>query len=411
MNLASIRETRAAKVQDMRTMLVKAEAEKRSLSTDESVTFDRLKGEIQTLEADEQRAIFLAEIERRQSGDPVGDLATTRLETRVSLLRVLQAAVNGSALTGAEAEYAAETERRTGRKAQGVFVPASMFEKRANLTSTVPEIVPTDFRADQFVAPFRDALLARRLGARVLTGLRGNLSIPKYGTGLSVGWVAENTAVPESSLAMDSIAMSPKHAGGVTELSRQLIQQSSPDVEQLVRDDFAFMLAKAIDGAMIKGGGTDEPVGVLSTPGIQTANLATLNWANISAMLGKLETANADVASSSWLVSPAVSGALRTTLKSATAGAAYLLEGGRMGEMAVNVTNQVPNTGGATPKNIAILGDWSQVMLGIWSEIDILVNPFAETSYRKGNVLVRAMSTVDVAVRHPEAFVVAQDLT
>ena len=57
-----------------------------------------------------------------------------------------------------------------------------------------------------------------------------------------------------------------------------------------------------------------------------------------------------------------------------------------------------------------IAGDWSQMMLGIWSEVDILVNPFAETAYNKGNVLVRAMSTVDIACRHPEAFVVAEDV-
>ena len=214
----------------------------------------------------------------------------------------------------------------SGRKAQGVFVPASLFEKRATLTTTTPELIGTDHRADQFIAPFRDALLARRLGVRVLSGLRGNISIPKYGTGLSVGWVAENQAVPESNLDMDSITLSPKHAGGVTELSRQLIQQSSPDVEQLVRDDFAYMLAKAIDSALIKGGGANEPKGVMSTAGIQTANLATLSWANVSAMIGKLEAVNANVASSAWLVAPAAAGALRTTLKSASAGANYLLQ-------------------------------------------------------------------------------------
>ena len=59
---------------------------------------------------------------------------------------------------------------------------------------------------------------------------------------------------------------------------------------------------------------------------------------------------------------------------------------------------------------IAILGDWSQVLLGIWSEIDILVNPYAQPAYGRGGVLVRAMSTVDVGVRHPQAFVVASDI-
>ena len=410
MKVADLREARALKVAEMRAMLAKAEQEKRSLSADETARFDALKGEVQTLESDEQRAQFMADMERRQAGDPVADKPAAQLEQRVSLLKVLQAAMEGRALTGAEAEYAAETERRTGRKAQGVFVPASLFEKRATLTTTTPELIGTEHRADMFIAPFRDALLARRLGVRVLSGLRGNISIPKYGTGLSVGWVAENQAVPESNLDMDSITLSPKHAGGVTELSRQLIQQSSPDVEQLVRDDFAYMLAKAIDSALIKGGGANEPKGVMSTAGIQTANLATLSWANVSAMIGKLEAVNANVASSAWLVAPAAAGALRTTLKSASAGANYLLQDGRLGELPVYVTNQVPTVGTAPAKNVAILGDWSQVMLGIWSEIDILVNPFAEAPYKKGNVLVRAMSTVDIGVRHPEAFVVASDL-
>lgn len=412
MTIAAIREKRAAKVAEMRTMLQKAEQEKRSLTDAEKAAFDNLKGEVTTLEGDEQRAQFMADMERRQSGDPVADKPAAQLEQRVSLLRVLQSAMEGRSLTGAEAEFAAEAERRTGRKAQGVFVPASLFNetRAASTTATAPELIGTDHRADLYVEPFRNALLARRLGVRVLSGLHGNVSIPKYGTGLSVGWVAENTAVPESNMDMDSITLSPKHAGGVTELSRQLIQQASPDVEQLVRSDFAHMLAKAIDSALIKGGGANEPKGVLSTVGIQTANLATLTWANVSTMIGKLESVNANVASSAWLVSPTAAGALRTTLKSASAGAAYLLENGRMGELPVYVTNQVPNTGGATPKNIAVLGDWSEVILGIWSEVDILVNPYAETPYKKGNVLVRAMSTVDIGVRHPEAFVAAQDL-
>ena len=412
MTIAAIREKRAAKVTEMRAMLSKAEQEKRSLTDAEKKAFDNLKGEVTTLEGDEQRAQFMADMERRQAGDPVADKPAAQLEQRVSLLKVLQSAMEGRSLTGAEAEFAAEAERRTGRKAQGVFVPASLFNetRAASTTATAPELIGTDHRADLYIEPFRNALLARRLGVRVLSGLHGNVSIPKYGTGLSVGWVAENTAVPESNMDMDSITLSPKHAGGVTELSRQLIQQASPDVEQLVRSDFAHMLAKAIDSALIKGGGANEPEGVLSTAGIQTANLATLNWANVSAMIGKLEAVNANVASSAWLTSPAAAGALRTTLKSASAGAAYLLENGRMGELPVYVTNQVPNTGGATPKNIAILGDWSEVILGIWSEVDILVNPYAETPYKKGNVLVRAMSTVDIGVRHPEAFVAAQDL-
>ncbi len=50
-------------------------------------------------------------------------------------------------------------------------------------------------------------------------------------------------------------------------------------------------------------------------------------------------------------------------------------------------------------------------MLGVWSEVDILVNPFDSAAYARGGVLVRAMSTVGIAVRRPEAFVFAEDVT
>jgi HK97 family phage major capsid protein len=202
------------------------------------------------------------------------------------------------------------------------------------------------------------------------------------------------------------VTLTPKHAGGVTELSRQLIMQSSPDVEQLVRDDFAFLIAQAIDSALIKGGGANEPDGVLSTAGIQTANLATLNWANVLAMKLKAETVNADAVN--WVMNPKAAAKFAGTEKSTGTGTYLMGDDGRIAGLPAYSTNQVPDVD--VDNGLAILGDWSQVMLGIWSEIDILVNPYAETPYRRGGVLVRAMSTVDIAVRHPEAFVVASDV-
>lgn len=413
MTLAEIRQRKAAKVAEQRAMLAKAQSENRNLTAEESATFDKLKGEITDLEAAESRQQFVDDQERRATGVTVvvgnGGDTIAALEGRVSIMRVLQAGVEGRALSGAEAEYAQETERRTGRKAQGVFVPMRALETRVNTTSSAPELVPTDHRADLYIQPLRNRLLARRLGVRVLSGLHGNVTIPKHGTGVSVGWVAENGAVPDSDVNPSNITLSPKHAGGVTELSRQLIMQSSPDVEQLVRDDFAAVLAQAIDSALIKGGGANEPTGVLSTVGIQTANLATLNWANVLAMKAKAELANVDA--SSWLFNPSVAAKFAGTEKSTGTGIYLLGDDGKMAGIQSYSTNQVPNNATPDPDaGIAILGDWSQVLLGIWSEIDILVNPYAQPAYGRGGVLVRAMSTVDVAVRHPQAFVVASDI-
>lgn len=407
MNVAAIREKRAAKVTEMRALLSKAEGEKRPLTEAEKTAFDSLKGEVQTLEGDEQRALFMQEAERRQAGEPVTDKAVGELESRVSLLKVLQAGIEGRSLNGAEAEYAAEAERRTGRKAQGVFVPTSLFEKRATDTTAAPELVGTDHRADLYIGPLRANLIARRLGVRVLSGLRGDVSVPKYGSGTSVGWVAEGGALAESGMSFDAVTLKPKHAGGYVTMSRQLIQQSAPSIEALVRDDLAAVMAKAIDSALIKGGGTNEPTGVLEATGTQAGSLATLSWANVLAMKGKLESANIDPASASWLMAPAAAEKLRGTLKEAGI-AGYLMEGDRVAELPAHVTTQVPVN--SDDSNNVILGDWSQAMLGIWSEADLLVNPYSDSVFKTGAVMVRIMSTVDIAFRHPQAFVIAADL-
>ncbi len=409
MNLQAIREAKATKVALARAIVAKAEGEKRSLTAEESASFDTIKGEITSLEADEARATFLADAERRMGGERVGggERSMADLESRVSVLSVIRAQMEGRQLAGAEAEYHAEAERRSGRKAQGILVPMRALETRVNTTSSAGQIVPTDHRPADYIQPLRNRLLARQLGVRVLSGLSGDLSIPKHGSSTTSGWVAEGGNLGTSDMTFGSVPLTPKHVGGISEMSRQLIQQSSPDIEQLLRDDMAFQIAQAIDSALIDGGGTNEPVGLLSTVGIQTANLATLSWANILEMLEKLEIANAEAAN--WLTSPQVKTKLASTLK-ATGIAGYLMEAGKMADLPVHVTNQVPVVTGTPDTGQLIVGDWSQVLLGIWSELDILVNPFDSTAYARGGVLVRAMATVDTAVRHPKAFVVASDV-
>jgi len=398
MKIHEIREQKAQKVAEARALL---DANK-TLNSDQQAAFDKLKAEIQDLESQESRQQFIDDMERRAVAEPInGGDGLADLEKRVSLLDVLQSQMEGRALNGAAAEYSQEAERRTGRKAQGAFVPLALLEQRANTTSSASEIVPTVHRADQYVGPLREALIARRLGVRVLSGLRGGLSIPKYGSGLETGWVAEGGAVPEGDMAFDSVALEPKHVGGKTEMSRQLIQQSSPEIEQLVRDDLAFLIAKQIDRAIIAGSGSgNEPLGVLNYTGKQTGSLSSLTWANVLAFAQKLE--DEEIFGGSWLTTGTGKTILASTLKEAGL-PGYLLEGGRMADRPLSVTRALEDDSNGTP---IILGDFSQVLLGVWSELDVLVNPYAEPAYSRGGVVVRAMATVGTACRHEQAFVI-----
>ncbi|HHF0608847.1 TPA: phage major capsid protein [Pseudomonas aeruginosa] len=406
MKLNALREQRSAKVAAMKNLVDKAGAESRDLSADEIKQFDTLKAEERGLGEQIERAEYLQEIERRSAGAPVSGNPSAdfdKLAGSVSVVKVIRAQMEGRSLEGAEAEYAQEAERRSGRKAEGAFVPMRALETRAdgvNTTTTAPQIVPTVHRADQYIEPLRDRLLARQLGVRVLTGLSGNIVIPKFGSGLTLGWVGENEPVPEGEMTFGNVELSPKHTGGKTEMSRQLIQQSSPGIEQLVRDDLSYLVAKAIDLALINGTGAKQPLGVLNAPGTQTGTLTSADWPSILALPELLELVNANAVN--WLTTPQVKTKLAAAEKVPGSGSGFLYQGGQMADLPLAATKQVP-------ADTLILGDWSQVLLGVWSELDILVNPYAEPAYSRGGVQVRAMATVDVAIRHPEGFVIVKN--
>lgn len=413
MRTHEIKERRAGLVADMRGILAKAEGEKRNLSGDEQAKFDGLKTQIQDLEAQEARAAFLEDAERRSMG-AAADKPFQSLQGEISILEVLRNAMEGRSQSGAAAEYAKEIERRTGRKASGIFVPLSALETRvaAPIDTTVgADLVPTNHRADLYIQPLRDQLMARRLGVQVLGGLTGNVSIPKAGTGTSVGWVAEGGNLALTDMTFDAVTLAPKHAGGYVEMSRQLLMQGSPDIERLVRGDLAAVVAKAIDSAIIGGGGTNEPVGILAnlaaSGGVQSASLSTLSWASLLAMLQKLDIES--VTPTALLGSQKVKAKLAGTVKAAST-ATYLMENGRVADLPAYFSNNVPQKAGSPATGRLIAGDWSQAMLGVWSEIDLLVNPFEGDAFKRGGVLIRAMTTVDVALRHPAAFCVADDL-
>lgn len=401
MKLNALREQRSTKVASMKALVDKAAAESRDLSAEEIQQFDALKVEERTLAAQVERAEYLGDLERRSAGEPVSGNPSAdfdRLAGSVSVVKVLKAQMEGRSLDGAEGEYAKEAEKRSGRKAEGAFVPFKSLEKRANTTVTAPELIGTDHRAQDYIGPLRESLVARALGVRVLSGLVGNVSIPKFGSGLETGWVTEGQAVPEGEMGFDAITLTPRHVGGKSEMSRQLLQQSAPGIEQLVREDLSFLIAKQIDRAIINGSGlAGEPRGILNTLGIQTADMPD-TWLEVLAMLQKLD--DVEIANGRWLTTSTIRTLLAGTEKVVGSGSGFLYQGGTLADLPLTTSKNVP-------EKKLILGDFSQVLLGVWSEVDILTNPFAEPAYSRGGVQVRAMATVDTAVRHPQGFVVA----
>ena len=216
----------------------------------------------------------------------------------------------------------------------------------------------------------------------------------------------EATAITESQQTFGQMALSPKTAGAYTEISRQLLLQSSPGAEQLVQSDLAQVVALAVDLAVLNGSGSGgQPTGIIGTSGIGSVTGTSLAYAGIVEFQTDTAGGNALFDSSGYVTTPAVAGLLKQRVKfSSTASPIWegkLLEGTVDGYRAM-ASNQVPSA------NI-LFGDFSKVVLAEWGVLEVEVNPYA--NFAAGIVGVRAMYSIDVGVRYAAAFSLATSVT
>lgn len=429
MRIRDLVEKRARIVADMRAITAKPEGDGGDLSPDQEQRFETLKAELESTEKAITRQTLVDEAERRMQGENISGSGDNQLDAELrnfSLIRAIAGQCPDLSVDwGRERELSQELQRRSGRSAKGIMVPLSVFETRVTTTAAPAGgpgslLIATDHLGNEYIDRLRAKLVISRLGARVLNGLSGNVEIPGLKASATAGWVAENTALAHSDAEYRHVTLSPKHAGALSELSRNMLLQTSPDIEALVRDDFAAILAEAIDRVAIKGGGVNEPTGVLASGGIvgvaMGENGAALTWDKVQELIGEVEDGNVDLERCAFLTSPKVVKQGRTVLKvPGDAGAGFLMDSRTsLDGYSVARTTLVPSDltkGNSAEKCSALIfGDFSDLLIGYWSAFDLLVNPYESSAYKKGNVLVRAMLTCDMALRHTESFGAIQDV-
>lgn len=423
MTLREMLERRAAIGAEMRTLNEKPSGENGDLAPEQRTRWDALKAELTGLDEKISRQSTIDDLDRRASGESLtGDRHLDREMQGVGLLDVIRAGCGGTdEAAGRAREMSQEMERRSGRKAQGIYWDMRTPMERRVVTTALPvagpggALIPTDYRPDLFIDRLRNATKVRALGATVLSGLTGNVQIPRLKASVAAGWVAENSPLPVSDPQFDGVTLSPKHAGVITEWSRNMLQQASPDVETLARNDMAQVLSELLDSAAIAGTGTNnQPRGILNTSGIGTvssgANGGPTTYENIAALVAAVDTSNAAGSTLGFLSNSKVK--LQVSLLRDGMGnpftPAVIYQNSR-----VEYSNLVPNNltkGTGTNLSAVLYGNWADLLIGVWSELDILVNPYESTAYSKGNVSIRAMMTVDIAVRHPESFAAITDV-
>lgn len=349
---------------------------------------------------------------------PTAEIGMTEKEARrFSFLRAINALANPG---DRQAQEAAAFEREAseavakvvGRPSRGFYVPLEV--QKRDLVAGTPSAggytVATNLLTGSFIEMLLNSMALTRLGVRYLTGLVGNIAIPRQVGGTTAYWVAESGAPTESQPAFDQITMSPKTVGAFTDISRKLLLQSSLDMEAFVRRDIATQIALEIDRAAIAGtGASNQPRGIINTSGIGVVvgdtNGAAPTWAHLVQLETLIASANADVGAMAYLSNAKVRGKLKTTPKYGDNSGFIWEDGNTVNGYPFQVSNQVPSnlTKGTSNNCSAILfGNWSDLIVGQWGTLDLMVDPYTHST--SGTVRVVALQDVDIAVRHPESF-------
>ena len=327
---------------------------------------------------------------------------------------------------GLELEASAAAVKHSGRELQGSFrIPADVMvaqipgmgagrrgiraDQTAGGFTTGGALIDTDLLIGSMIELIYNRLSITAAGATVLSGLVGDIDIPKETAGPAHYWVGEGQAPDASEILVGQVSLTPKTVGAKTVLTRRFIGQTGFSAEAWVRSHLSRKVALGIDKDFLYSpGGSKRPLGLRFTDGVRTETLSggqakTINsvsynfgtFLNLVEMETKVSLANLDVPSMAYMMNAHARGVYKTTLENAQSDF-YILRNNEINGYPALMSNQLE-------VNNSLFGDFSQVLLAFWSGQDIGVNPYKYQD--SGSVEISILQDCDFGVRYPEAFV------
>ena len=356
---------------------------------------------------DEARAAVLDKLNIPQETVTMqaADIGLSEKESRsFSFLRAINYLSNPTDRSAREAaafeiEASEAAAAKLGRQSRGITIPQDVLRRDLNVgtASAGGNLVATELDAGSFIDLLRNASALDQAGATVLTGLTGNVAIPRQSGAATAYWVAESGSPTESQQTVDQVSLVPRTVAAYTDFSRRLMIQSSIDVENMVRSDLASVIALKIDAAGLYGTGSNsEPLGLKNTTGIGTEDFAAAapTFAEVVALESDVATANALLGTPVYLMNAAMRGNLKTTKKDAGSGI-FIMENGEVNGYRGVLSNQVAS-------GDLWFGNFADLIIGYFSGLDLMVDPYTHST--SGTVRVVAMQDCDIAIRHAESF-------
>lgn len=451
--IKALREERAAKIASLDALA--ANLATRALTTDEQTTYDTGKTDIATLAT---RIAGLEELEARQrsaatpvagAGEPASgseEVEKDKMFRTWTWKRALAGATSKNVrLDGVEAELD-KLERKemqecgvTEMRQDSVLAPAQALAykrnkrvQRRDMDATTATAAPNNegsftiqTNVEGIVDVFLPQMVLGNLPVLRMNNLRGNVQFPQAQTFPSAGWNTENGTATEKTPKLAKLNLSPKRLAAYAQLSNQLLMQSESNINAFAQKFLVDASAIEFERAALKGGGSNEPSGLLSS----TSNYVNLyagdaannavnaagaraKWEDWVKLVSSIKGVNAPDGQA-YITSPAMKGRAQITgRQSAGVEGNFILRDWNSGINGFPVfgTTNLPDTftkGGSVALSAIIFGDWSNFVLASWGGLEIGVDPYVNMKEGLTNIILN--SYMDCGVLNPNAFSAIKD--
>jgi len=351
------------------------------------------------------RDAYQANVERMYT-----QLGISNKERRVFSIARAITGLNEPRQRGYEWEVAEQTVKASGYRAKtnnSLVLPTGLglIDQRRDLTALSDSnggyLIGTGNIGGSFIDMLRPELVSSQIGATFLTGLKGDVAIPKQTAAATAYWLTnESTSITESQITLGQLPLTPKTVGAYSEFSRQLLLQSDPAADWIIANDLTKVVAQAVDAAVFAGTGINgQPLGVEGTSGIGAIASGALTYAKALEFLTNVATANAlNVETCAFVTTPTIAiAALQRQRFTGTDSPVW--EGNTRAGKICGVTAR--STANVATGHV-LFGDWSDVVIGEWGVLELAANPYAD--FKAGITGVRCMYSVDIGVRRPGVF-------
>jgi len=279
-------------------------------------------------------------------------------------------------------------------------------------------LVPPEYN-QQLVELLKARAVVRSLSPMVLNITSDTVIVPRMTGAATAHWVEEDESKTASDQTFGQIKMVLKEVAAVTRVSNNLLADSSPAVDAVIRKDLVEQLQLAEDLAFLRGTGGAQPMGLSNLPQVGSVILGTPNGAspnvdNLKDAQYAIDVNNGTY--TAWIMHPRTKTTV-SKLKDANGQYIWSDAKARTGDpdmlcgLPVKLTTQIPiniTCGTNTDCSQIFLGAWPEFIIAqkVGSTIELSLSEHEGDSFIKDRTAIRATLRMDGAPRQPNCFYV-----